>query len=241
MSEFTKMASGGTLEKPLELLDLLKKARDPREIIATADEIGRAYESSPSPEPRKNYFPEHRRPKQPSAPDAEQQLAKDLCRAGQLRLPDNRLLRILYYQCPLKRTSKDKRVGKIDLIGCVKNSLALIEMKAASNKENPRVALLELVTYAAIVRHNRCAFNKQFENRFNVKLCEEMQLIILAPQAYWDRWITEDHLKEHWKKFCDLCQTLQHGPHKFYIQCLTLDQDHRSVSFLRSRSQPTAI
>jgi hypothetical protein len=46
MSEFTKTASGGTLEKPLELLDRLKKARNPREIIATANEIGRAYESN---------------------------------------------------------------------------------------------------------------------------------------------------------------------------------------------------
>jgi hypothetical protein len=233
------MAGGGMSEKPLELLDLLKKARDPREIIATADEIGRTYESSPSPKPRKNYFPKHREPKRRPAPDSEQQLAKDLCHAGQLILPDNRLLRILYYQCPLKRTSNDKRVGKIDLIGCVENSLALIELKAANSKENPRVALLELVTYEAIVRHNRCAFDEQFEKRFNTKLGEEMQLIILARQPYWDRWIKEDRRKEHWKKFCDLCQALRHGPHTFHIQCLTLDQDFRSVSFLRSSSQPT--
>ena len=56
MSEFTKMASGGTLEKPLELLDLLKKARDPREIIATADEIGRAYGSARAPNRERTIF-----------------------------------------------------------------------------------------------------------------------------------------------------------------------------------------
>jgi hypothetical protein len=125
----------------------------------------------------------------------------------------------------------DKGVGKIDLIGCInKQSLALVELKTKDSKENPRIALLEIMKYRAIVRDNINAINCEITKKFNLELSEVVRLMILAPQAYWDRWRTEKRRIERWNEFCGLCKTLRNSPHKFDIQCLAFEcQDLRSL------------
>jgi hypothetical protein len=162
----------------------------------------------------------------------EERLAKELVERKRLMLPDGTILRLLDYQCPLKSVRADKGVGKIDLVGINEQSLALVELKTKDSKENPRVALLEILTYGAIVRDpkNFEKINKEIvKNTWNPKSCNGVHHIILAPQEYWKRW-SEKRPKERWNKFCGLCTALRDSPHKFDIQCLAFkDQDLNSL------------
>ena len=179
------MASGGMPKKQVTLLQLLERARHRERSKITADEINRAYECDINPSRQKEFFPKHRNSivRRTVSNRHEEQLAKDLHRLETLRLPDGGLLRILYYQCPLKSVRADKGVGKIDLIGCVnKQSLALVELKTKDSKENPRIALLEIMKYGAIVRDNINAINCEITKKFDLELSEGVRLMIVASE-----------------------------------------------------------
>ncbi len=183
MSEFTKMASGGMSEQH-PLLQLLKKARDDKGSEITVDQIIKACECSEGlPRRDKPYFSSARRTVVMSVRSSrgEERLAKVLYLLGELKLQNDTKLRFLDYQVPLKRVRKDKAVGKIDLVGCVDDrSLALVELKMADSTENPRVALLEILTYGAIVMANIEAINCEIAKTFHRNLSKAVQLIILG-------------------------------------------------------------
>lgn len=65
--------------------------------------------------------------------------------------------KIIDYQIPLKDTSKDKGIGKIDLISHndTEQCLYLIELKFGGNKETLLRAILESYTYYKIIDHSK--------------------------------------------------------------------------------------
>jgi len=65
--------------------------------------------------------------------------------------------KILDYQTPLKGTSKDKGIGKIDLISHndTEQCLYLIELKFGGNNDTLLRAILESYTYYKIIDHNK--------------------------------------------------------------------------------------
>ena len=87
------------------------------------------------------------------------------------------------------------------------------------------VALLEILTYGAIVSHpdNLAKITNEIEKRWHLRLCEGIHHIILAPQEYWDRWRNEKRRIKRWEQFRELCKALRDGP--CAIQCFALDQD----------------
>jgi hypothetical protein len=111
------------------------------------------------------------------------------------------------------------------LVGIIdKQSLALVELKTKDSAENPRRALLEILSYGAIVqdRNNFAKIAAEIDKKWNLKLCEEVQHIILAPQEYWKRWNGKERI-DRWKAFCELCNKLRDGPLAIDIQCLVLE------------------
>jgi hypothetical protein len=115
-----------------------------------------------SPHRKQSYFKEGRgKPiAAPSTNRREELLAKKLKDQGSLALPCGGELRLLDYQLPLKAVRRDK-IGKVDLIGVAQGRLALVELKTEDSVENPRVGLLELLGYWAVVRGNIEPINQE--------------------------------------------------------------------------------
>lgn len=62
---------------------------------------------------------------------------------------------VLDYQIPLKKSNKDKGVGKIDLIALKDDSLYLLELKRSDSKETFLRCILEIYTYINRVDHSK--------------------------------------------------------------------------------------
>ena len=229
MSEFTKMPNGGTSEKRNYLIELLTKARASEHNQITIGEIRSAYGIQKVKGPfRKRVFIQRSHKNVnldgPETNRREARLAKKLAKL-KLRLPDGTMLQLLDYELPLKSVRADK-VGKIDLVGVKGQSLALIELKIKDSLENPRIALLEVLTYGAVVSHpdNLEKITREIEKHWPLRLSEGIHHIILAPQEYWDRWRNEKRRRKRWEHFRRLCKDLlDDGP--CAIQCLAFDQD----------------
>ena len=110
-----------------------------------------------------------------------------------------------------------RRIGKVDLIGLADGyELTLVELKVAESTQNPRIALLELLAYWAVVRGNFARINSELENRAK----GPGRLLIIAPLKYWDRWL-EPKRKQRWLRFCYLLHEIQ-GKVDADIECLSL-------------------
>ena len=103
---------------------------------------------------------------------------------------------LLDYQFPLKAKQTDLHIGKVDLLGVTdQGQLMIIELKVKSKKnngrgDNPVVALLEGLRYAAIVQANQEAIADEVERRFQFKVTEGPPLLqILAPEDWWCGWM----------------------------------------------------
>jgi hypothetical protein len=230
MSEFTKMASGGMSKKQETLIQLRKRIKlqfDQSEI--TADQVIKAYEHTDGlPQRKTSLFSIGRKKVEVRASNRhEEHLAKALYELGELTLQDGATkLRLLDYQVPLKSVQSDEGVGKIDLVGVIDQSLALVELKTKDSKDHPGNALLEVLSYGAIV-----GMKDNFENFKNeygkTELRIEIQHIILAPREYWDRWRNR---KGVYEKFRPICEQLRNAG--INIQCLTLNgQQATSAEF----------
>jgi len=101
------------------------------------------------------------------------------------------------YQVPLKvrQTDPDKRIGKIDLIGAIpENRLAIVMLKyvpptatRGSTGDTPLRALLEGLTYTAIVQANRSEILGEIEATCDRKLSDQPPiLIVLGNTRYWE-------------------------------------------------------
>jgi len=101
------------------------------------------------------------------------------------------------YQVPLKvrQTDPDKRIGKVDLVGAIpEDRLAIVVLKyvspsatRGSTGDTPLRALLEGLTYTAIVQANRNEILGEIDATYGRKLCDAPPvLIILGNTRYWE-------------------------------------------------------
>jgi hypothetical protein len=218
--------STGAIESGLTLLELLDQARRSESSSINADTIVDAFRAhGGSPHREKPYFKEER-----GLPLSrrEELLAKELKAHGLLSLPHGDELRLLDYQVPLKAVQSD-RVGKIDLVGVTGgNRLTLVELKIGESTENPRIALLELLAYWAVVKGNLDRINREL-SQLRVGPHEGPgRLLIIAPTEYWRRW-REPKRKHRWLEFCRLLDAIKEFVDAD-IQCLALRFALASVS-----------
>jgi hypothetical protein len=101
------------------------------------------------------------------------------------------------YQVPLKirQTDPDKRIGRLDLIGAIpEDRIAVVVLKyvspsatRGSTGDTPLRALLEGLTYTAIVQANRKEILGEIDGEYGRKLSDEPPiLIILGSTRYWE-------------------------------------------------------
>jgi hypothetical protein len=99
---------------------------------------------------------------------------------------------LLDYQVPLKAYRSDVGVGKIDLFGLSENGVpAVIELKVLGKNraDTPLRALLEALSYAAIVEANASAIGSEITaNTRRTTASERPDLLVVAPADYWGYW-----------------------------------------------------
>ncbi len=124
----------------------------------------------------------------------EEHLAIALCdEAASLFVQNSDGLRLLDYQVPLKARQSDSRVGKVDIVALTDSGrVAVVELKVSkgtSKGENPLRALLESLTYCAIVEANAQDISSEIMERYGIQaLAGRPDLVVIAPQKYWSNW-----------------------------------------------------
>ena len=118
----------------------------------------------------------------------EEHLAVALCNASRdgavFALPDGRPLAIIDYQMPLKARQDDRGVGKVDLFAVLDGNLpCVIELKR-SRRDTPLRALLEGLTYCAIVEANADDIASEVAGQHALS-ASRPTLIVMAPEDYW--------------------------------------------------------
>lgn len=222
--------SGEAKSEGLTLVGLLAEARRSEAARIDAETIIQAFRLHNGAPHRKGPYLRTNRGKTLAGPltnRREERLAKELMQQGALTLPNETKLQLRDYQFPLKSVRSDK-IGKIDLIGLTEqNQLTLIELKIAESIENPRIALLEALAYWAVVRGNLARINEEFGKRGPRPDAGPGRLLIMAPDAYWRRWL-EPKRKQRWLRFCYLVHEVQCKVDA-RIECLVL-HDHAKVT-----------
>jgi hypothetical protein len=113
-------------------------------------------------------------------------------------LSSRQKLAFIDYQVPLKNKRSDLD-GKIDLLGVISSSIALIELKAFTGQDTPVKALLEALAYTAVIKHQSNFDKLRGELRDQgVDVGDSIKVVLMAPSTYWEnnRW----ELGEKWKK-----------------------------------------
>lgn len=152
----------------------------------------------------------------------EEILAGDLfnqCQKGKsFLLSDNRKLKIIDYQFPLKARRGDKGIGKVDLFGVIDDEIpCVIELKV-DQKENrkpdtPLRALLEGLAYCAIIEGNQKDIWQEAKEKFDLTFKEPRpHLIILAPEEYWSYYFQKDSAGNWTAGFSELVLKLKEHP-----------------------------
>ena len=116
---------------------------------------------------------------------------------------DNRQIRLLDYQVPLKARQGDKGVGKIDMVGVVNEILVVVELKIGANKDAPLTALKESLRYHAILSRaeNINALVAEARSQYQQKVSKEAPVIwLLADTAWWRYWSAKHDEGHAWKK-----------------------------------------
>ena len=117
----------------------------------------------------------------------EERLAMAWFGAGRIDA-DGHFFRILDYQFPLKSAKADAGIGKIDLLAQSEEdqTLAIIELKVATNKEDRRIAVLESLIYSAIIEANAATIAQQLMDAKGVIAHgSRPKILIAAPSGYW--------------------------------------------------------
>ena len=109
-------------------------------------------------------------------------------------LPDQRPLKIIDYQMPLKARRDDRGVGKVDLFAVVDGRLpCIVELKIARGSalgNTPLRALLEGLAYCAIVEANAADIASEIAEQ-HVLSASRPTLVVMAPDNYWTGYL--DH------------------------------------------------
>lgn len=137
-----------------------------------------------------------------------------------LRFVDSPSVRLLDYEIPMKASGKDHSLGKADLFGVEEDGRhVVIELKVLRfdrTYDSPLRALLEGLTYSAVLASNRATVNQELredkrEFKLNIKWEEapsDLRLIIAAPSDYWG----EMNKESGWLRAADrVIQTIASG------------------------------
>ena len=126
-----------------------------------------------------------------SATRSEERLAATLVTRGQkLLLADGTMFQPIDFQVPLKAVRADALVGKIDLLA-VSDRLVVVELKIARGGgagDTPLSALLEALSYAAIVEANHGRFLNDCRMWDLRPAHPRPGLMVLGDARYWQYW-----------------------------------------------------
>ena len=152
------------------------------------------YESLRASAPRrtKNYLEPARSSRATqSVTRSEERLAATLVTRGQnLLLANGTVVKPVDFQVPLKAIRADALVGKIDLLG-VSDRMVVIELKVARSGgggDTPLNALLEALSYAAIVEANHARFLNDCRMWDLRPPHPRPGLMVLGDARYWQYW-----------------------------------------------------
>jgi hypothetical protein len=135
-----------------------------------------------------------------------------LCSAGgRLVCPSGDRLRLVAYQVPLKARQTDQ-AGKIDLLGLLDDGrVCIVELKAPDGfGDSPLRALIEGLSYAAVLEANRAMFDEELIARYpGAAPGTAFVVVLLGPTSWWQAWETS-HAAGTWKQpFNELCAALE--------------------------------
>ncbi len=119
--------------------------------------------------------------------------------------------KIVDYQVPLKKTSADKGLGKIDLIAyhATEKTLTLLELKKPDSNEMLLRAVLEIFTYSKQVAAEK--LKKEFREKYS--LPPDLELTIRpAVLLFEDSWAYQEYQKQK-SATCRLMNSLKVGFH----------------------------
>ncbi len=118
---------------------------------------------------------------------SEEHLAVGLFNRKELALPNGERLKILDYQFPLKSSSADSGIGKIDLLGLFDDgTLGVIELKTDSNSEDRRIGLMEGLIYASIVEANIEQIASEVYAVHHCRVAHvRPKVLLIAPPVFW--------------------------------------------------------
>ncbi|RWG13949.1 hypothetical protein [Mesorhizobium sp.] len=124
-------------------------------------------------------------------------------------------IKLIDYQVPLKANMHDGGVGKIDLLGVTDTGrFAIVELKIdppeGRRNDNPLVALLEGVRYAAMLIADLAAIAAEAGERFGLKIALDRPLVqLLAPAAWWEGWLRDPSAGEWEVDFHDVVRRIE--------------------------------
>ncbi len=158
--------------------------------------------------PKKKYFlDKHKGVKSPRKHSnrRKEHLAGALFRATKKRKKfflNNSELSFRDYQFPLKACQADEEVGKVDLFCTIGNStgdstpaVAKLKVSRKGDKlgDTPLKALLEGLTYCAIVEANADVIAGEAKVKFGIDLkVGKPELLIMAPSDYWSGYLNKE-------------------------------------------------
>lgn len=108
---------------------------------------------------------------------------------------DEERIRLLDYQVPLKARQGDSSAGKCDLVGYgADGRLWVIELKVRTGTgrgDTPLRALIEALTYSAVLEANWPALASEVSDRFGLDVTgERPQIAVTVTSRYWEGWHT---------------------------------------------------
>lgn len=125
------------------------------------------------------------------------------------------------YQVPLKNSSADKGLGKIDLISLVDDCMVLIEFKINENRETLLRCVLEIATYYQVLSKSK--FLDSYSNEFgSPKQIKKAVLIVLNSLQHKEMLELRNGERRHLEKLMDALevQVFCMDPVSFEVQTL---------------------
>lgn len=118
---------------------------------------------------------------------SERVRAKAIFNAGSITI-DGEAVEILDYEVPLRSALADSGVGDIDLLGVDSNNrLWIIELKVGANRDTPLKAILQCLTYVAIVEANWKEIAREITDLTGRRPSRPPVLCLAADTQYWNR------------------------------------------------------
>ena len=142
--------------------------------------------------------------------------------------PNGRDFQFLYYQFPLKAHRRNKRIGKVDIVGVNdEGRFILTELKVEGKNgrrgDAPPCALMEGLRYAAIVQKNLPKIAQEASACYDEEVHHMPPIIqLLATKEWWKRWKKCDVAGDWQREFLALIDDIKKKL-DISIECLSLD------------------